>query len=447
MPIRPFALISMYNYATRPISSNFLFAVLALYFATHAIALKETPLGRFDVSASLSTEYDSRVFGISSPMYNQILDSNTTNPIYALNEIESEDDVILRFTPAIHYTKKLRWFTFSGSTGVQVARFIKNEKKSYVQPTSSFSIDFDESLKKRISNNARIRFDMTFDLGQKVETSVLEQDLVSYTYFTTGANIRYNHSPKFGVGAGTSWNYRTYQGDGATGGQNNQPYQDLSTLPIYARAFYIYSEKLDFFSEYNYSKTKSHSGDSSSSLLDSSTHGISLGVQGELSPKLTGNSNIGYVRQIYDGPFPGQGSLSLGSGLQWVLNRKSSVSFNLNRGFTPSAQGYTMLNTSGSISLNHRFTDKVSGSASISYGTSDYTYAYTPKQGHGSSTGDTRSSTMDNIGFGLNLSRKLNEYLNLSGGYNFSYFDRGTPFGTSENYNRHLIRVDLNGRF
>ena len=431
----------MYNYATRQSSPNFLFAALALYFATHAIALKETPLGRFDVSASLSTEYDSRIFGISSQMYNQILNSQNPDPIYATNEIESEDDVILRFTPALHYTKKLRWFTFGGSAGVQIARYVKNDKKSYVQPTSSFSIDFDESLKKRISNNAKIRFDMTFDLGQKVETSVLEQDLVSYTYLTTGANVRYNHSPKFGTGIGASWNYRTYQGNGSSGGQNNQPYRDLSTLPIYARAFYIYSEKLDFFTEYNYSKTQSHNGDSNSSLLDSSTHRVSLGVQGELSPKLTGDANIGYIRQLYDGPFPGQGSLSLGSGLQWVLNRKSSVSFNLNRGFTPSAQGYTMLNTSSSISLNHRFTDNVSGSANISYGMSDYTYADT------ASLGSTRSSSMDNLGFGLNLSRKLNEYLNVSGGYNFSYFDRGTPYGTSENYNRHLIRVDLNGRF
>lgn len=63
MPTRPVALVTMYNYAIRPSSSNFLFAALALYFATHAIALKDTPFGRFDVSASLSTEYDSRILG------------------------------------------------------------------------------------------------------------------------------------------------------------------------------------------------------------------------------------------------------------------------------------------------------------------------------------------------------------------------------------------------
>ena len=108
-----------------------LFLCLLVVFhvvATNAFALKETAFGRFDLSASLSAEYDSRVFGISSQMLQAVRTSGT--PGVAVDEIESEDDLILRFTPAIHYTKKLRWFTFSGSAGVQLAQFVKNDKKS-----------------------------------------------------------------------------------------------------------------------------------------------------------------------------------------------------------------------------------------------------------------------------------------------------------------------------
>ena len=84
---------------------------------------------------------------------------------------------------------------------------------SNIVPTTSLSIDFDDTLalKKRISNNAKIRFETTFDIGQNIGASVLEQDLVSYTYISAGLNIRYNHSPKFGVGGGTSYSYRFYQ--------------------------------------------------------------------------------------------------------------------------------------------------------------------------------------------------------------------------------------------
>ena len=414
-----------------------LFLCLLVVFhvvASNAFALKETAFGRFDLSASLSAEYDSRVFGISSQSLQGIRTSGT--PGVAVDEIESEDDLILRFTPAIHYTKKLRWFTFSGSVGVQLAQFVKNDKKSYVQPTSTFSIDFDETLskKKRISNNAKIRFDMTFDLGQKVEASVLEQDLVSYSYFVIGSNVRYNHSSKFGLGAGTSYAYRNYQA-GVTGGQSDAPYNDLATIPIYARAFYIYSEKLDFFTEYNFSRSRDMSGSGGSSLTDGATHGVSFGAQGELSPKLSGNAKIGFVRQVYDSGFSGQSTLSLGSGLQWTLNRKTSMGFDLNRGFSPSAQGYTMLNTTGRLSLNHRFTDDVSGTAYVSYGTTDYTYA-------SGTSSSLRSNSLDNIGFGTNLTKTLSKHFTTSGGYSFSHFAR-----ESESYGRHLVRVDLNGRF
>ena len=184
------------------------------------------------------------------------------------------------------------------------------------------------------------------------------------------------------------------------------------------------------------------SGGSDPTLLDGATHGMSLGAQGQLSQKLSGDAKIGYTRQVYDFGFPSQGSLSVHSGLQWTMNRKTSFGFDLTRGFTPSPQGYTMLNTTGRLTLNHRFTDDVSGTAHLSYGIADYTYANTD-------TGrqDTRSSTMDNFGFGANLTKRLNKYFNLSGGYNFSYFDRTKPTGGGETYDRHLVKVDLNGRF
>ena len=413
---------------------------VSIVLANKTFALTENALGRFDLSASLSAEYDSRVFGISSQSLQSLQAVRAPGapgvPGVDPDEIESEDDLILKFTPAIHYTKKLRWFTFSGSAGVQITQFVKNDKKSYIQPTSTFNIDFDESLKKRISNNAKIRFDMNFDLGQKVDTSVLEQDLVSYSYFLVAANVRYNHSSKFGLGAGTSYSYRNYQDWAATGGQTNSAYGDLATIPIYARAFYIYSEKLDFFTEYNFSRSRDMSGNGGSSLTNGATHGVSFGALGELSQKLSGDANIGYVRQVYDNAsVSGQSTLSLGSGLQWSLNRKTSMGFDLNRGFSPSAQGYTMLNTTGRLSLNHRFTDDVSGSAYISYGTTDYTYA--------SGEATTRSSnSLDNIGFGTNVTKTLSKHFTTSGGYSFSHLARD-----SESYGRHLVRVDLNGRF
>ena len=78
----------------------------------------------------------------------------------------------------------------SGSAGVNISQYVLNDDKSNIVPTTSLSVDFDDTLalKKRISNNAKIRFESTFDVGQVVGASVLDQDLVSYTYITSGLN-------------------------------------------------------------------------------------------------------------------------------------------------------------------------------------------------------------------------------------------------------------------
>lgn len=402
-------------------------AAFLLLGLTPLRALKETRVGRIDLSAAVSAQYDSRVFGISSQSL-QAIRSGPGGGGVALNEIESEDDFILQFTPAVHYTHKLRWFTFSGSAGLQMTQYVKNSKKSYVQPTTTFTIDFDESLKKRISNNAKIRFDMTFDLGQSVETSVVEQDLVSYSYFLVGANVRYNHSPKFGVGGGTSYSYRDYQSGSVYSG-----YNDVTSIPLYARAFYIYSPKLDLYANYGYTSSKGKGG--STELIDGANHSWTFGANGELTPKLSGNAQLGYSKQSYDAR-SGQSTLTMGTNLQWTMNRKTSFGLGVDRGFSPSPQGYSMLNTTARVSANHRFTDDVSGQAHVSLGTVDYTYVAQP------------SSTMDTFGFGFSLSKTLNDHFTTSGGYNYTHLDRaGGGAASGESYGRHLLRVDLSGRF
>ena len=161
---------------------NSLFALFFAFTGTIVDAEWDSSLlGQVKVSGLASATYDSRVFGIPSKYYNELKNSGG-NPGSGIpvNELKSEDDFILKFSPAVHLAKKVSLFQFSGSAGVEIAQYLKNNDKSYVIPVTTFSIDFDETLSKnkRISNNAKIRFEAVFDLGQNVSASVLEQDLV-----------------------------------------------------------------------------------------------------------------------------------------------------------------------------------------------------------------------------------------------------------------------------
>ena len=393
--------------------------------------LKETAFGKLDLSATLSGEYDSRVFGISSTAYTASKNSNSG--FIASDEIKSEDDFIIRFTPALTLSKKLGWFTLSGTGGIQLAQYIKNQDKSYVIPISTLTVDFDESLQKRLSTNAKIRFSATFDLGQHIDTSVLEQDLVSYTYFDIGLNARYNHSPKFAVGVGTSYSLRDYQ----TGSVSERPYRDFHSIPINVTAFYIYSEKLDFYTQYGYSTTTSRNKNSSPNLIDSKSHSVSFGANGDLTPKLSGNAQLGYTIVDHENPTnPNQKNFTMGLGLDWVFNTKTSAGLDVDRSFSPSPQGFSMFSTMSRLRLNHRLKQDLTATGYVSVGVVDYTYANIPK------IASRDSSSLNQYGFGFEVTKNINQNFSAGGGYDYSYSDRD-----QDSFGRHLIRAQIVGRF
>ena len=415
-------------------STSFLFVYFCFPPFTLLAEWDSPLLGEIKTSASTSATYDSRVFGIPSSYYNKLkTDGSNPGTGIPVNELKSEDDFIIKFSPAVHLSQKVSLLKFSGSAGVEIAQYIKNEDKSYVVPVTTFSVDFDETLSKnkRISNNAKIRFEAVFDLGQKVSASVLEQDLTSYSYFTVGMNVRYNHSRKFGVSSGTNYSIQHYQ----VGSTGPRPYQDFSTLPLNFRAFYIYSEKLDIYTNYTFSRSKSK-GDQPN-LIDSKSHLISFGVNGDYSSKLSGDANIGYTLLTFDHiGNPDQDNLTVGLGLSYKYNSKTSSTFSLNRSFSPSAQGFSTFTTSARTGLSHRFVESVSGSAYLSASTVDYSYPASDVIVSG------ESSSMNTYGFGFSVTKNINKYFNASGSYDYSIIDRN-----SDSYGRHIIQALLTGSF
>jgi hypothetical protein len=419
----------------------FIFLVCAIVHPLTSFALYEGKLGRIDASATLKASYDSRVFGMPSDEFKSVKDSNGSAGINT-SRLESEDDFILTFSPAVHFTNKLGLFKISGSAGVTINQYILNGEMSSIVPTTSLSIDFDDTLalKKRISNNAKIRFESTFDVGQHVGASVLDQDLVSYTYITAGLNVRYNHSSKFGVGGGTSYSYRFYQ----SANTDDRPNLDFSTLPLSFRAFYIYSEKLDFFTNYTFARSKAH-GTSQANLTDAINHSISVGADGVYSSKFSGSVSVGYSLVDYElSSQPNQDNLITSVSLNWKHNSKTSSNYSLSRAFSPTAQGFSTFSTSLRAGLSHRFTDTLSGTSYLSAGLTDYTYPQSFAANNDPTQGKVDSSSMKTYGFGFGVSKKHSKIFSSSGGYDYTLMDKNSKSGS---YGRHLLHAQITGRF
>ena len=419
----------------------FICFICVLVQTNSLIAFYEGKVGRIDASATLKAAYDSRVFGMPSDEFKSVKDSGGSSGINT-SRLESEHDFILTFSPAVHFTNKLGLFKINGSAGVQINQYILNGDMSNIVPTTSLSIDFDDTLalKKRISNNAKIRFESTFDVGQHVGASVLDQDLVSYTYISAGLNVRYNHSAKFGVGGGTSYSYRFYQ----SANTDDRPNMDFSTLPLSLRAFYIYSEKLDFFTNYTFARSKAH-GTSQSNLTDAINHSISIGADGVYSSKFSGSVSLGYSLVDYElASQPNQDNLITSVSLNWKHNSKTTSNYSLSRAFSPTAQGFSTFSTSLRAGVSHRFTDTLSGTSYLSAGITDYTSPQNFSTNNDPNQGKVDSSSMKTYGFGFSVSKKHSKIFSSSAGYDYTLMDKNSNSGS---YGRHLVHAQITGRF
>ena len=374
-------------------------------------------LRELDIGARVSATYDSNLFGVSPNVFQQASNTNV--------EVESEDDLALNFSPSVHFSRKIYLLSISGSAGVSLTRYVRNKDKSFVVPVTTLSLDFDESLKKRLSNNAKIRFDASFDLGQHIDTSIADQDLVSYTYLTTNLNLRYNHSAKFGVGFGTSYTFKDYQADGL--GLNS--YNDLNIIPLSLRAFYIYSEKLDVFTDYTF--TNSTSDSKFANAADSINHSFTVGLNGEYSSKLKGKIGLGYSWIDYEKlNLNSTSNLVSSFDLTWKHNSKTSSSYFINRQFAPTAQGTSTFSTNIGSYINHKLTDRLRGNANVSYANIEYTNNF------------GQNSKLDQVGLGFGIDFDWKENFIIGSSYSFSLIDY-----SSENYNRHTLTIYGSGRF
>ena len=149
------------------------------------------------------------------------------------------------------------------------------------------------SLDKRTAGKIQFGFDT--DIGQRTEANEQLQDLISYTLYSVSSNVRYNHSPKFGVGSDLTYELRNIKNK-----FSGIAYHDMRSLSIGSSAYYIYSPKLDFFLNYQY--VINESPNSNSDFINNTVQNYTLGMEGQITPKLSGNLSLGFGVRDYETP-------------------------------------------------------------------------------------------------------------------------------------------------
>ena len=372
-------------------------------------------IGDLQINATAATLFDSNIY------FNE-------------NEV---DDIIFQFRPTATYTKRLGPLIASATGGGDFARYVENGQEDYSNPITRFNVGMAEdfglfSVDKRTAGKISFGFDT--DISQRTESNEQLRDLVSYTLYTANFDIRYNHSPKFGISAEFGYDFRDYQSTSTLGNF----FTDIETESIGVNLYYIYSPKLDLFLNYNFSRNDGR-GDRDF-YIDSEVSTVSFGAEGTFTPKISGSASIGYAFRTFDNSLVNSdGGLIFNSGVNWQFRQKTGLSLNFRRNFIPTAQDNALEMSSYNLSLIHRFTQRTTGTFAYTFTDTDFqTYLINPDTvpaqfADSNLTGRTDNSHTLSLMVDTQLSK------NIRGISRYSYTDFESGLGDIFSNERHLL--------
>jgi hypothetical protein len=298
------------------------------------------------------------------------------------------------------------------------------------------------SVDKR--STGKIKFGFDTDVAQRTEANEQLQDLVTYTLYTANFDIRYNHSPKFGVSTDLKYDFRDYQNLSSV----NKYYTDILTRTVGVSAYYIYSPKLDFFLNYNIANHKGESEGGRNFFTNNDVATIRLGADGTFTKKLSGRASIGYAFRTFDNSIsPSDEGIVFSTSVTWQFRQKTGATFGMNKNFMPSAQDNAMDSASYHVNLTHRFTPQMIGTAGYFYTNTDFLNYRTDPRGLVKSPLIDPKSVIYNRndvmqGINLSINTAITKYLSTMARYSYTSIDSG--YGSNYSNERHLLSFTAN---
>jgi hypothetical protein len=395
----------------KKLATKFVFA--SIFINAHGV--DKRAVGDLQINATAATLFDSNIY------FNE-------------NEI---DDIIFQFRPTATYTKRLGPIVASATGGGDFGRYVENGQEDYSNPVTRFNIGMAEdfglfSVDKRTAGKISFGFDT--DISQRTEANEQLRDLVNYTLYTANFNIRYNHSPKFGISTDLGYDFRDYQSASTLGNF----FTDIETQNIGVNLFYIYSPKLDFFINYTHSQVDGR-GDRDF-YIDNEVSTVRIGAEGTFTPKISGNASIGYAFRTFDNSIVNsEEGLVFDSGVNWQFRQKTGLSLNLRRNFTTTAQDNALETTTYNLSLIHRFTQRTTGTLAYTFSDNDFqTYLINPDTVPDQFAESNLTGRTDNIHtISLMVDTQLSK--NIRGVSRYSYTDFESGLGDIFSNERHLL--------
>ena len=291
--------------------------------------------GRLVGSASVRADYDSNIF---------ISDTRI-------------DDYVTTADAALRYIRDSGILTFEAAIGATATAFLDHKNENSFDPFFEGKMGYSPSDKTTMRGN--IAFRRTSVANEQVNDRTQSND------FLLDGSFEHLTSEKLGLRFLGNYSHSAYHTAG---------YSDVLSYGLCAHAVHVYSPKLKLLA--GVTVLEWWTDDRSPGRRSPSSNDIrySVGAEGELAPKVSGDVNIGYVQRDFDSTgFGDAGALYLSSRVAWSATEKTTWSLVLSQNFGVSAADQSVKTLSATLNLRRKFTEKLNFDSSVGADRSTYT--------------------------------------------------------------------------
>ncbi len=210
---------------------------------------------------------------------------------------DGESDIEMTYVPTISFTRQSGIIGLQASLGGAFGFFADQSEFDYQLIQSNVTVLY--------PNTPDIPYTLTLSGGYNETNDVDTFSGRRLEYGVGGVNgsLRYNVNERWGFRVSGSWSDLEY---------DDSRFSSQTTKGGGADLFYRYSEKLDVFLGYSYRET--------SAFTDSEDHTFRISLEGDITPKVTGELGFGY--QIRETEFVNSGDPYVNLNLGWALNER-----------------------------------------------------------------------------------------------------------------------------
>ncbi len=297
---------------------------MSVYPVAYGLISIDDGKNKLFVNASVSYAWDSNIFA---------------------NE-NSTSDSIITASLGTEFTRRAGLIAVNGSVYVDASSFVSNTDQNFLNPRlhAEFS-----------KQTGRTTGALTFSAARQSTADTAANLRTESWAYSTGLNFKYPIIERYSFSGGLGYSLLDFN--------DNTILVDLTTYSANLDLFYILNTERDLIASY-----RVRHGDTSanSSYFD---HAFTVGVNGRIISKLSGNLRLGYqIRQPSKGGGPSNSAITASSTATWALSRKMNVVLSLAKDFSTTSTNITVDSTTADMNFQYALNSKLVSFAGLGYG-------------------------------------------------------------------------------